>query len=354
MILNMSKVGDLDVECRWAREAGTNCGVIGHIPCPNVKETMERKIGIYKDALRRSGNPVSSIEWVKKKIWKRGVRGYTTQVTGLLKLEFIMEMPKEVFLGRVRYEVQDYVTETIQCWNCQKLGHISKNCKSQPVCVFCGTKGHRKGDNRCGNKRVCCANCKESHPSSYRGCIAFLREKEAHRIRAKEKTPLHNARRLASAKEFPHLNRPRGEQQGPTNNNPVTEPGDPRGSRDPRGPRDSRGPRDTPRDYAGAVSTSNLAQASNTPTQSAETQPTRVNTEESNAQEQETATQVPIAQEAAAQIGSQACHKCTCNGEDRNLERKLNNILKKTITKLLVGITQVLHYFGIWAVTTPQ
>ena len=212
---------------------------------------------------------------------------------------------------------------------------------------FCGTRAHRKGDNRCGNKRVCCANCKESHPSSYRGCIAFLREKEAHRIRAKEKTPLHNARRLASAKEFPHLNRPRGEQQGPTNNNPVTEPRDPRRSSDPRGPRDSRGPRDTPRDYAGAVSASNLAQASNTPTQSAETQPTRANTEENNAQEQETVSQVPVAQEAAAQIGSQACHKCTCNGEDRNLERKLNNILKKTITKLLVGITQVLTEFSL-------
>ena len=175
-IVQMNKLGDLEVEGRWARSDGTNCGVIGQIPCPSIKEIMDRKKEVYKAALRQSGTPVNSIEWIKKNIWTAGERGYRTQMTGFLKLEFTGEVPKYVYLGRVRYEVKDYVADTLQCWNCQKLGHISKNCKSQPACVRCGTKGHRKRENRCGNRRVCCANCREGHPASYRGCMVFLSE----------------------------------------------------------------------------------------------------------------------------------------------------------------------------------
>ena len=306
---------------------------------------MERKIGIYKDALRKSGNPVSAIEWIKKKEWKRGTRGYTTHVTGSLKLDFIREVPKEVFLGRIRYEVRDYVADTIQCWNCQKLGHISKNCKSQPVCVFCGTKGHRKGDNRCGNRRVCCANCKESHPSSYRGCIAFLREKEAHRIRAKEKTPLYNARKLASVKEFPHLNRVRREQEAIDNNTEdfVREPGVPRDSSGPSNFRDSSsfrdpsGSRDTVRRYAGAVTAGQPTQPANPPQQTPVASAWTIQPEDTHTG----------SQRAAAQIVSQACHSCTCSGEGVSIERKLNKILKKNITKLLRSVTQVITDFAL-------
>ena len=178
-IIEMKTLGDIDVEGRWARQDGTNCGVIGQIPCPIIKETMERKKEVYKAALRSSGTPVRSIEWVRKKIWKNGESGYTTQTTGFLKLESIKEVPSHVYLGRVCYEVKDYVADAVQCWNCQKMGHISNHCRSnQPVCVRCGTRGHRKGDNRCGRRRVCCANCSEGHLASYRGCIAFLREKK--------------------------------------------------------------------------------------------------------------------------------------------------------------------------------
>ena len=111
----MDKLGDLDVEGRWARSDGTNCGVIGQIPCPNIKETMERKKEVYKAALRQSGNPVNSVEWIKKNVWTAGERGYKTQMTGFLKLEFIGEVPKYVYLGRVRYEVKEYVADTLQC-----------------------------------------------------------------------------------------------------------------------------------------------------------------------------------------------------------------------------------------------
>ena len=309
-ILQINKIGELEVECRWAKQASYNCGVIGQIPCPNEKETMDHKIGVYKAALRNSGNPVRSIEWIKKKVWRRGTRGHTTQTSEFLKLEFINEVPNEVFLGRVKYDVKEYVAETTQCWNCQKLGHISTHCKSQPACVFCGTKGHRKGDNQCGNRRVCCANCRGSHPSSYRGCIAFLREKEAQRIRAKDKTPLYNARKLASKKEFPHLRREEEQEEAPSIH-PDEEP---------------------TREYAEALSLRNPPRRPTNPPQRPELPAPRRTQEETGARPRDRETL----------DNNQDGHSCSCTTNVQNLEKKMKIMLKQAVTKILTGLTQVL------------
>ena len=331
-ILDMTQLGDISVNCRWAKDSSSNCGVIGTIPCPNVKETMERKIEVYKEALRQSGNPVKSIEWIKKKVWKRGVRGHTTQTTGYLKLEFINEIPNEVFLGRVKYEVENYIAETTQCWQCQKLGHIAANCKSTiPVCVFCGTKGHRKRDNRCGNRRVRCANCGKGHPASYRGCVEFLREKEAQKIKAKEKTPIHNARILASNKEFPHLQE-RETQPAATNGNPNQNHN--------RGYADAAAHRNSPRQ-------DNQRQA---PTDT-QPQPQRTNGE-SNQRSAQVQEQTPQPQrtngesnQRSAQTQEQTpqnCHKCNCNSNESKIAKQITKAMNKTVAKLLIGIAEIL------------
>ena len=198
------KLKSMEVECRGLRSSTGKYGVIGTIPCPTLKETMQRKIDFYKESLRTRGTPVKSIEWIKKKTWKRGVRGYTTQTTAYLKLEFINEIPEEVYIGRMRYTVQPFTAEPVQCFKCQKFGHIAADCKSRDkVCVNCGTAGHSRRDNACSTRPKMCANCKGHHPSNYRGCIEFKREKEAQKIRSKENKTLHVARRLAEAKIVP-------------------------------------------------------------------------------------------------------------------------------------------------------
>ena len=161
---------------------------------------MLRKIEFYKESLRDRNTPVKSIEWIRKKSWKRGVRGYTTQTTAYLKLEFINEVPEEVFIGRMRYSVEPYTPEPVQCFKCQKFGHIAENCNSRQVCVYCGTTGHKRSDNACDTRPKKCANCSGLHPSNYRGCIEFKREKEAQKIRSREKKTLHDARKQARVK----------------------------------------------------------------------------------------------------------------------------------------------------------
>ena len=60
----------------------------------------------------------------------------------------------------------------IQCFKCQKFGHIAKNCKSSPRCSQCG--GEHKIENgkmeKCTANTKKCPNCGGQHSSSYGGC----------------------------------------------------------------------------------------------------------------------------------------------------------------------------------------
>ena len=330
-ILAMNQLSDIRVSCRWSKDTTNNCGVIGTIPCPNIKETKERKIEVYKEALRNNGHPVNSIEWIRKKVWKRGVRGHTMVTTGYLKLEFINEVPKEVFLGSVKYEVDAFIADTIQCWKCQKLGHVSAHCNSpREICVFCGTKGHSKRDNRCGNRRVCCANCGKGHPASYRGCIEFLREKEAQKIKAKEKTPIYNARRLASNKEFPHLQAREGQ---PATDNSSSNREQSRGYAEAAAPRLSIEP---------IGGDAEAATPRIPPSQGNERQ--RVpphNRDEEEIQPQRDDREMHQIRPQGEGQTNKTCQNCNSCSNDKKIEKKLNKIMNKTIAKLLFGLAEV-------------
>jgi Arginine methyltransferase-interacting protein, contains RING Zn-finger len=45
------------------------------------------------------------------------------------------------------------VTSKVECFRCQKPGHIAKHCKNPPHCSKCGKKGHEARQCRSGNGR---------------------------------------------------------------------------------------------------------------------------------------------------------------------------------------------------------
>lgn len=74
--------------------------------------------------------------------------------------------------------------KTVQCWNCQSLGHSSNNCNLPYRCVKC-TEKHEPGqclidssntEHLIENKnKLHCILCGNSgHPASYRGCPVHL------------------------------------------------------------------------------------------------------------------------------------------------------------------------------------
>ncbi|KAK9743877.1 zinc finger associated protein [Popillia japonica] len=58
-----------------------------------------------------------------------------------------------------------------QCHRCQRYGHAQSRCTAQRKCVSCGGE-HPSGEcPRPKSEPPTCANCGESHPANYRGCV---------------------------------------------------------------------------------------------------------------------------------------------------------------------------------------
>lgn len=58
----------------------------------------------------------------------------------------------------------------VQCFACQRYGHVSTRCYMKPRCVKC-TETHLPGQCKKGpDVKPTCVNCGEEHPASYRGC----------------------------------------------------------------------------------------------------------------------------------------------------------------------------------------
>ena len=59
-----------------------------------------------------------------------------------------------------------------QCFNCQKFGHSTSDCKDELRCLRCAGKHTVKSCNEL-KERAKCANCSGSHATVYRGCPAY-------------------------------------------------------------------------------------------------------------------------------------------------------------------------------------
>lgn len=80
-------------------------------------------------------------------------------------------------------------TDLVQCFRCQRPGHVSFNCSMIPRCVKCSLS-HPKGEclivtNNNNRNELLCALCKtKGHPANYRGC-PVLRKLLEEKIKSK-------------------------------------------------------------------------------------------------------------------------------------------------------------------------
>ena len=200
-LLKMKKIGEINIIAREPKNENLNYGVIGPLPCPENEEEREIKLQKYKELLAETGTPVDNISWISKR--ENNGESWNIRITNFLRLHFIHNPPKDVRIGYKFFKVNDYIEEVVQCWNCQRFGHTSKNCIYTQRCVFCGTVGHRKRENKCRTRHPRCANCQERHPAWSKRCICYLKELEAKKIKGITKIPIHDAKKLADEKEYP-------------------------------------------------------------------------------------------------------------------------------------------------------
>ena len=121
---------------------------------------MERKkteyMTLINDRMHTEGTEVLSIHWLSKREKINNI--WTTTMSRDIRIEFAGKTPEKIYMDRISYTVREYTEEVVQCYNCQNYGHTSKWCRSQPVCVFCGVKGHRVKENKCNTDRARCHN----------------------------------------------------------------------------------------------------------------------------------------------------------------------------------------------------
>ena len=72
-------------------------------------------------------------------------------------------------LGFQFYRADSWIRGPVQCFNCEKYGHIASVCRQNRCCVNCS--GTHEADRNCG-KEAKCANCSGNHRSSDRSCPA--------------------------------------------------------------------------------------------------------------------------------------------------------------------------------------
>ena len=78
-------------------------------------------------------------------------------------------------LPSIVYEAEELRSpvSVTQCYNCQSFGHLAKNCRSKQKCLICGENHSHKGCQNRETRKSKCANCKEPHVASYKGCPEY-------------------------------------------------------------------------------------------------------------------------------------------------------------------------------------
>ena len=86
-------------------------------------------------------------------------------------------------------KVFEYIPNPMRCFQCQKFGHVSKNCKGKKRCGNCGGEYHEN----CGEPSQC-LNCGGDHAAYDRSCPQWKQEKEIQKIKVKQNISYNEAK----------------------------------------------------------------------------------------------------------------------------------------------------------------
>ena len=122
-------------------------------------------------------------------------------------------LPPVVDIGYLRFRTRAYIPPPKRCFNCNRYGHLAKQCRSAHRCTKCGGRHLYE---KCDTNVLKCVNCGGAHSAGYAGCPRYRQESLVNSIMVKEKVNYWTAREkvratsvqtidLASHDEFPSL-----------------------------------------------------------------------------------------------------------------------------------------------------
>ena len=156
----------------------------GVIRCPALRDVSELEI---KEELASQG-----VSEVKRVFVKKGDKKIPTNT---LFLTFVItSLPEDIKVGYMRVKVSPFIPSPLRCFQCQKFGHSSRNCKNSAKCGKCGDEAHEAD---C-TKSTKCINCEGKHPSFSKDCPQWKLEAQIQRVRVERKIPFVEAKRLVT------------------------------------------------------------------------------------------------------------------------------------------------------------
>ena len=114
--------------------------------------------------------------------------------TPLYVFTFLGPAPTKLRLGYQNLNIDKYYPSPLQCRSCYRFGHPTKQCRSKPTCMNCGSTEHTK--DQCNSNELKCINCKGTHDSCNKNCPSYIFEKEICTLTADKGISFNEARAL--------------------------------------------------------------------------------------------------------------------------------------------------------------
>lgn len=100
----------------------------------------------------------------------------------LVLLQFQGEvLPDKVKIGFLSFSVRPYILPPLQCFKCQRYGHIAAVCKGKQRCAKCGGE-HRYDECEMDVQMKCC-NCGGQHNVAYGECMVWKQASEIQKVK---------------------------------------------------------------------------------------------------------------------------------------------------------------------------
>ena len=193
-LLGVTSIGSWKVKCYPPVSESCSVGVIGPI---STEEVIDLETEIITN---------TEVEVIKVERLMRSVGNGQRVPSESVKLTFNSpNLPRTVKIFHFSYFCRPFVPNPIQCFRCQRLGHVSGSCKATSVrCLICsGRHSHKE----CPDKSaICCANCRGDHLANSRKCKFIEEANNLEKIKSHEKNRIQNNNNNSNL-SFPKLTR---------------------------------------------------------------------------------------------------------------------------------------------------
>ncbi|KYN15054.1 hypothetical protein ALC57_12743 [Trachymyrmex cornetzi] len=108
-------------------------------------------------------------------------------------------LPKHVSLFHTLHAVPVFIPKVRICYNCFRVGHIRKACRSNARCIHYGDSPHNNPQD-CNLREIPhkCINCNGNHLPASNDCMLVIKQKKIVALAAQENIPLLARKRVSS------------------------------------------------------------------------------------------------------------------------------------------------------------